>query len=286
MRFAITLSDRFKPVLDVFLHAGWQPLKLFCTPVDHRMHHHKESLAAAERLGVPVQLSRMRERDLLELAEQDCEVLLVASYNWRVPDWEPYLNYAVNFHPSPLPIGRGPYPMVKAILDGHRQWGCSCHQLTREMDAGDVLAQEQFALRPDETHESLDAKLQLALYRLAGRVAGDFASLWDQAQPQGENSSYWPLWRDEERVLDFSLPVEDVMRRVRAFGDFECLAAVNGVTVHVHRAQGWRESHAYPPGSLILSNALSLLVAAADGMVLISEWSLNPPGGVSGRLRG
>ncbi|OQS44528.1 methionyl-tRNA formyltransferase [Chromobacterium haemolyticum] len=286
MRFAITLSDRFKPVLDVCLHAGWQPLKLFCTPVDHRMHHHKESLAAAERLGVPVQLSRMRERDLLELAEQDCEVLLVASYNWRVPDWEPYLNYAVNFHPSPLPIGRGPYPMVRAILDGHRQWGCSCHQLTREMDAGDVLAQEQFALRPDETHESLDAKLQLALYRLAGRVAGDFASLWEQAQPQGENSSYWPLWRDEERVLDFSLPVEDVMRRVRAFGDFECLVAVNGVTVHVHRAQGWRESHAYPPGSLILSNALSLLVAAADGMVLISEWSLNPPGGVSGRLRG
>ena len=235
---------------------------------------------------MPVQLSRMRERDLLELAEQGCEALLVASYNWRVPDWEPYLSYAVNFHPSPLPVGRGPYPQVRALLDGHWQWGCSCHRLSREFDAGEVLAQERFALQPDESHESLDVKLQLALYRLAGRVAGDFAALWEQAQPQGEGGSYWPLWRDEDRMLNFNQPVADIMRRVRAFGDFECMAMVNGVIVHVHRAQAWREMHGHQPGALILSNALSLLVAAADGMVLISEWSLNPAGGVGGRLRG
>ncbi|VEB43620.1 Uncharacterised protein [Chromobacterium violaceum] len=85
MRFAITLSDRFKPVLDVFLQAGWQPLKVFCTPVDHRMHHNKLSVAFAEQRKLPLQLSPLRTHDLAELAEQGCEALLVAATTGAFP---------------------------------------------------------------------------------------------------------------------------------------------------------------------------------------------------------
>ncbi|MCD4505431.1 hypothetical protein LQR30_15140 [Chromobacterium piscinae] len=171
MRFAITLSDRFKPVLDVFLQAGWQPVKVFCTPVDHRMHHNKMSVGFAEQHKLPLQLSPMRPRDLEELAELGCETLLVGSYNWRIPDWTPYLKYAINFHPSLLPMGRGPYPQVRALLEGHREWGCSCHKVSPEFDAGDILAQERFALGEGDSHQMLDIKLQLALHRLSHKLA-------------------------------------------------------------------------------------------------------------------
>ncbi|WP_275899901.1 hypothetical protein [Chromobacterium alkanivorans] len=42
----------------------------------------------------------------------------------------------------------------------------------------------------------------------------------------------------------------------------------------------------YPLSVLSLPKVLGLLAAASDGIALISEWSLNPPGGVSGRRRG
>ena len=285
MRFAITLSDRFKPVLDVFLQAGWQPVKVFCTPVDHRMHHHKASLAFAEQRKLPLQLSPMQPRDLQDLAEQGCEALLVASYNWRIPDWTPYLKYAVNFHPSPLPIARGPYPQVRALLEGHREWGATCHKVAADFDTGEVLAQERFPLSETESHQTLDVKLQLALYRLSRTVAHNFEASWRDAAPQAEGGSYWPLWTEQERMLDFTRPVADLQRQLRAFGDFECAATINNITIFIHRAEGWVESHGFAPGSLIYSQADQLLVAASDGMLLISEWSLYGPEAVTGRLR-
>ncbi|MFK7090614.1 formyltransferase family protein [Chromobacterium violaceum] len=285
MRFAITLSDRFKPVLDVFLQAGWQPLKVFCTPVDHRMHHNKLSVAFAEQRKLPLQLSPLRTHDLAELAEQGCEALLVGSYNWRIPDWTPYLKYAVNFHPSPLPLGRGPYPQVRALLDGHREWACTCHKVGPDFDAGDILDQERFPLGEADSHQMLDIKLQLALHRLSHRLAHDFDRLWRDARPQGEGGSYWPLWTDHDRMLDFSRTTAELLRQVRAFGDFECAAVVNNVTFFVHRAEGWTETHNFAPGSLIYSQNEQLLVATADGMLLISEWSLYGPDAVTGRGR-
>ncbi|MBX9349921.1 hypothetical protein K5M36_22840 [Chromobacterium vaccinii] len=285
MRFAITLSDRFKPVLDVFLQAGWQPVKVFCTPVDHRMHHNKMSVGFAEQHKLPLQLSPMRPRDLEELAELGCETLLVGSYNWRIPDWTPYLKYAINFHPSLLPMGRGPYPQVRALLEGHREWGCSCHKVSPEFDAGDILAQERFALGEGDSHQMLDIKLQLALHRLSHKLAHDFERLWSGARSQGEGGSYWPLWTDGDRMLDFSRTTAELLRQVRAFGDFECAAVVNNVTFFIHRAEGWVESHGFAPGSLIYSQAEQLLVATGDGMLLISEWSLYGPDAVTGRGR-
>ena len=38
MRFAITATDRYFGVLQALIEHGWQPLKLFITPVDRRMH--------------------------------------------------------------------------------------------------------------------------------------------------------------------------------------------------------------------------------------------------------
>ncbi|MEN3032452.1 methionyl-tRNA formyltransferase [Chromobacterium amazonense] len=285
MRFAITLSDRFKPALDVFLQAGWQPVKIFCTPVDHRMHHHKASVTFAEQRKLPLQLSPMTARDLEELAEMGCEALLVGSYNWRIPDWTPYLKYAVNFHPSPLPLGRGPYPQVRALLEGHKEWGLTCHKVGPEFDSGDILAQERFPLGETDSHQVLDIKLQLALHRLCHKVANRFERLWDEASPQGDGGSYWPLWTDQDRMLDFQRPTAALLRQIRAFGDFECAAVINNVTIFIHRAEGWDETHHFAPGSLIYSQAEQLLVATADGMLLISEWSLYGPDAVTGRGR-
>lgn len=283
MRFAITASDRYLGVFESLVGAGWQPAKLFATVVDGDIHHNKAVIEYARRLDIDVQFSRLKENDLRELAQQGCDALVVASYDWRIGDWRPYLKYAVNFHPSPLPEGRGPYPAVRALLEDRKSWGVTCHKLNGEFDAGDILDQEEFPISEDECHESLDLKIQMATRRLAQRVAANFTNLWDHAGPQGPGS-YSKRWTNEERTLDFSENVRDILRRVRAFGLIESMATVNDVAIFVRRAIGWVEPHGLRPGTLAYTNNLSMVVAAKDGYIGIIEWSLLDPRAIVGKI--
>ncbi|MDB5804117.1 MAG: fmt2 [Betaproteobacteria bacterium] len=286
MRFAITATDRYLGVLDTLVQAGWAPVKLFTPPVDGRVHRNRAVIESAQRLGMQIQLSPMTADDLAALGAQGCEALVVASYNWKIPDWRPALKYAINLHASPLPEARGPYPAVQALLEGRRSWAVSCHKLEASFDSGDLLAQESFALDDADSHESLDLKIQMAAKRLAGRVAGDLPALWNSARAQG-TGSYWKHWRAEDRKLDFSRSVDEVLRQVRAFGLIECTASVNGVDIFVRRAVGWTESHNAAPGAMVHGDGAAMVVAARDGYIGIVEWSLLDPDAVTGnRPRG
>ena len=75
------------------------------------MFHHKAVIERAQQLRLPVQISRMQDRDLAELETLGTDLLVVGSYQWRIGGWSRHLPHAVNFHPSPLPHGRGPYPL-------------------------------------------------------------------------------------------------------------------------------------------------------------------------------
>ena len=284
MRFALTLTDRYLGVLEGLLAHGWQLVKLYSTPVDGHWHRNKASIEAAQRLGVPIQLSRISSEDLDRLGQEGCEVLVVASYGWRIPDWQASLSHAINFHPSPLPEGRGPYPVVNALLDSRKSWGVSCHKIEHEFDKGDVLAKIDFPLNPDETHESLDLKVQMNMKHLAADVAVNFQTYWTQARVQ-ETGSYYKFWTLAERTLNFSETVASIMRVIRAFGRIECLANVNNLTIFVKSAVGWEENHEYPPGTMVHSSALNLVVAAKDGYIGITEWNFTAPDAILGSAK-
>jgi methionyl-tRNA formyltransferase len=249
MRFAITATDRYLGVFDAFIAAGWQPLKLFTVPIKSRLCHQQAVMAVAERHGAAIQLSRMTARDLADLKTQDCDVLIVAGYDWKVVDWRPFLPFAVNFHCSPLPEGRGAYPVMRALLEGRVSWGVTCHKLTQKFDQGAILLAEHFPLQADECHESLDLKIQMSAKRIASRVAEDFCALWRAATPQG-GGSYWQVTQKNESVIDFARPLEVILRTVRAFGTTGSLANVSGRWLTVKRAIGWQERHDYEPGQV------------------------------------
>ncbi len=273
MRFAMTITDRYIGVFQALIERRWTPLKIFTTEVDHRLHHHAAVLDLARRLNIEVQISRLTEANLRELSAQGCEALVVASYRWRIGDWRPYLRYGVNVHPSPLPHGRGPYPIPAAILEQARRWGVACHKLEHEFDAGDVLRTIEFPLSADEDHDSLDLKIQLAARKLGAEIAEHLADDWDRARPQA-GSTYYPAWTPQDRLLDFSQTVAEILRRVRAFGPFECVAVFNQTRFFVRRAVGWVEAHAYTSGTVVYVNSLAMVIAAADGFIGLTQWSL------------
>jgi len=276
MRFAIAAaSDRYLGVFESFVQAGWKPVKLFTVGAEDKFDEQRSVIACAEKNGAAVQSTRMTESDIRALRDLGCEALVVAGYLWKIPEWNASLKYAVNFHPSPLPRGRGAYPAVRAILEKWDHWAVTCHKLAAEFDSGDILAAEKFPLAPDECHERLDLKIQMASRKLAARVAGQFTALWDKATPQ-QGGDYWKkpeLW---ERVIDFSKPVEDILRHIRAYGSNVSFAKLDGKWFGITRAAGWPEAHQYKPGSVVHVYNRSIVVAAADGYVGLLDLDVAP----------
>ena len=284
MRFAVTTTDRYINIFQALVGRGWTPVKLFTDKVDNRIHRNTAVIDYARQLKLDVQISRLTETNLRELRDLGCDVLVVASYAWRIGDWRPYLKYAVNFHPALLPRGRGPYPIPAAILDEAPTWGISCHKVEHEFDSGDVLKTAEFPVSAMEDHDSLDLRLQLAAKQLTADVADHFIDYWNAATPQTAGSSH-PKWTEAQRRLDFTQTVEKLLRRIRAFGPIECIAHLGSTILFVRRAVGWTESHQVPPGTVVHANSLSLVVAVTDGYIGLTEWSLINPEAVTGTLR-
>ena len=277
MRFAIATYDRYLGVFEAFCRAGWIPLKLFTVPLrDPDFGNQRASIALAEQKGASIQLSRISQRDIADIGIAGCDVLIVAGYDWKIPDWNPLLKYAINFHPSPLPVGRGAYPLPRAILENHPSWGVTCHRLTAKIDAGEILAAEHFPLRADECHESLDLRVQIAGRRLADRVARNFGELWRNAAPQGDGT-YWPKIMLADKVADFSKPIDDLLRHIRAYGRTGSVANVEGTWHVVKCAVGWQETHEHQPGALVHTHGRAVVVAAPDGYLAILDSEVVPP---------
>ncbi|MBF9233413.1 methionyl-tRNA formyltransferase [Microvirga alba] len=277
MRFAFAGIDFLGDVFETLLDKGWEPVKLFSRPCDGIYDFNDATVARARALRMPVQLSRIQPGDLANLKAVRCDALVVAGYPWLIKGWERHVPFAVNFHPSPLPLGRGPYPLFQAVLDAQPEWGMTAHALDPTFDTGPILTQERFALHPHETHDTLLAKCQMAAKAVAARLADDLPRLWDTAQPQGPGI-YWPRMTQTQRTLDWSRNVSDVLRTIRAFGSIEAFAQVNSRYLYVWDAAGWEEPHRYNPGTLVHKHRKHLVVAARDGFVQLTGWSPYAPG--------
>ncbi|MFG6158325.1 phosphoribosylglycinamide formyltransferase [Halomonas sp. 1390] len=71
-----------------------------------------------------------------------------------------FLGRMLNIHPSLLPAYTGLHTHTRALADGVTEHGCSIHFVTEELDGGPVALQAEVAVVPDETEESLQAKVQ------------------------------------------------------------------------------------------------------------------------------
>ncbi len=277
MRFAFAGIDFLGDVFETLIERGWQPVKLFSRPCDSIYDFNDATVARARNLRIPIQMSRILPSDLAGLKALGCNALVVAGYPWLIKGWEPYVPYAFNFHPSPLPDGRGPYPLFKAILDAAPEWGVTAHALEPAFDTGPILAQKRFALSPQETHDTLLAKCQMAARDMTIRLAEDLPQLWREAKSQGPGT-YWPRITQTDRTIKWTGSVSDVLRTIRAFGSIEAFAQVDSRYIYVWEASGWQEKHGFRPGTLVHKHRRHMVIAARDGLVQITGWSPYAPG--------
>lgn len=93
----------------------------------------------------------------------------------RGPLLDAYPGRIINIHPSLLPKHPGREAWKQALEAGDTVTGCTVHYVTREVDAGPVIAQGEVDIYPGDTPESLHSRIQRAEHLLLPMVLGSFA---------------------------------------------------------------------------------------------------------------
>ena len=102
------------------------------------------------------------------LNEHDIAFVCLAGFMRVLTDWfvERWSGRMINIHPSLLPLYRGTQTHGRALADGVLVHGCTVHFVVPELDAGPIIAQAVVPVVPDDTEESLAARVIVQEHRL------------------------------------------------------------------------------------------------------------------------
>ncbi len=110
---------------------------------------------------------------ILELEKRQVDLILLAGYMKRVPKAvvERYPKRILNIHPALLPKfgGAGMYGMNvhRAVIEAkEKESGATVHFVEEAYDEGEIIVQGKVAIAPDETPESLAAKVLEVEHRI------------------------------------------------------------------------------------------------------------------------
>ncbi|WP_146589180.1 phosphoribosylglycinamide formyltransferase [Puniceibacterium confluentis] len=82
----------------------------------------------------------------------------------------------LNIHPSLLPKYRGLHTHARALAAGESLHGCTVHEVTPELDEGPILGQATVAVLPDDTPDTLAARVLVMEHQLYPAVLRRFAA--------------------------------------------------------------------------------------------------------------
>lgn len=86
-----------------------------------------------------------------------------------------YAGRMLNIHPSLLPKYRGLHTHARAIDAGEIEAGCTVHEVTAELDDGPILGQARVPVLPDDTPDTLAARVLTREHQLYPAALRRFA---------------------------------------------------------------------------------------------------------------
>ncbi|MEP6685875.1 MAG: phosphoribosylglycinamide formyltransferase [Verrucomicrobiota bacterium] len=118
------------------------------------------------------------------LREAGVELVVLAGFMriLKAPMLEAFPRRIINIHPSLLPKLPGLEAWKQALAANEKVTGCTVHYVDAGIDQGAVIAQREVPILPNDTPESLHARIQIAEHDLYPEVIANFCC--DRGLPQ------------------------------------------------------------------------------------------------------
>src|SRR5437773_9096258 len=132
------------------------------------------------------------EEQLVQLLRDAGVELVVLAGFMRVlhePMLKAFPRRIINIHPSLLPKFPGLEAWKQALVAGETVTGCTVHYVDERIDHGQILAQGEVRILPNDTAENLHARIQVLEHELYPAVIAKFCERYAEARQQVEG---WP----------------------------------------------------------------------------------------------
>jgi len=169
MRVGILISGRGSNMVAISEYKRRDPARPYEIALVASNVPEARGLVAARRLGLKTWAMSHRgmERSDFDrhldaaLREAGVELIALAGYMRLLSDefvdsWEARI---LNIHPSLLPLYKGLDTHRRALIAGDEYGGCSVHVVTRDLDAGPVIAQARVRIQARDDPDSLAARV-------------------------------------------------------------------------------------------------------------------------------
>src|SRR5229473_3603154 len=123
------------------------------------------------------------EMELVKILQDAGVELVILAGFMRVlksPMLEAFPRRILNIHPSLLPRFPGLEAWKQALAAGEKVTGCTVHYVDEKIDHGDVIAQREVPILPNDTPETLHARIQIAERELYPAAIAEFCQEHDR----------------------------------------------------------------------------------------------------------
>jgi len=155
------------------------------------------------------------QEELLDRLKPD--IIIVAG--WRqIIDKKLLDNYTfIGFHPTLLPFGRGPAPIINTILNDITESGVTMFYINEEMDSGDIIGQSTFTLRENNDSSDVYSYVIECGQELIKKYIPKILNGTAPRIPQDKNKAIYfdkPKLKDNKINLDDD--IDDIYKKIRA----------------------------------------------------------------------
>ncbi|MCI5052134.1 MAG: methionyl-tRNA formyltransferase [Simkaniaceae bacterium] len=178
----------------------------------------------------------------------------------------------INIHTSLLPAYRGAAPINRAIMAGERILGITIMEMVKAMDAGDIILQESIETTREEIFEEIESRLLALAKKMIIQVIALYSKGAVQKTAQDrEKVTFAPKIHREDCQIDWQRSAVEIENQVRGLSEKPGAFALleDGKRLKILKAQS--QPGIGRPGSILLQDQKSCLVACGDGALLIQR---------------
>ena len=232
---------------------------------------------AALEAGLPVlQPEKIKEEEVQSELEKLCpDLFVVTAYSQKIPDEvihiAPY--GCINIHPSLLPKYRGAAPLIGAILNGEEVTGVTIMRIAKELDAGNILAQEELPIEPDDTLRTLEPKAAaLGAKMLLDVIRQMEKGMLSEREQDPAEATYMKTISKEAGKIDFSESAKRIQCQIRAFDPWpSAYTSLEGKTFKFWAADVVENTEDAEPGTIVFADKKTLIVKCGEGALSLRE---------------
>ncbi len=191
----------------------------------------------------------------------------------------------LNIHPSLLPKYRGAAPINWAIINGEEKSGVTIMYMAEELDAGDIILQEETPIGTEETFDQLHDRLALRGAELLIRA---IEMIMDGTAPRipqdGTAATYAPRLRKEDGLINWNEDCRRIAHLILGLSSVPgAYTFLEGKKVKIFGARAEEREVKEVPGTVLCPGKSDLVVTAGNGYVHLLDLQMEskkrmPPG--------